>query len=82
MYKYVCAILSLTLFTYPDVCLRSRDILALPRVDPRPILVTFLQDLKAKMSTLCGHLLQLQSRANYLLTELNSVTQVTALSPW
>nr|XP_034338422.1 uncharacterized protein C18orf63 isoform X2 [Crassostrea gigas] len=63
------------IFTYPDVCLRSRDILALPRVDPRPILVTFLQDLKAKMSTLCGHLLQLQSRANYLLTELSSVTQ-------
>lgn len=67
------------MFTYPDVCLRSRDILALPRVDPRPILVTFLQDLKAKMSTLCGHLLQLQSRANYLLTELSSVTKVTAL---
>lgn len=75
----MCAILSLTMFTYPDVCLRSRDILALPRVDPRPIHVTFLQDLKAKMSTLCGHLLQLQSRANYLLTELSSVTQVTAL---
>lgn len=67
------------MFTYPDVCLRSRDILALPRVDPRPILVTFLQDLKAKMSTLCGHLLQLQSRDNYLLTELSSVTKVTAL---
>lgn len=76
----VGAILSLTLVTYPDVCLRSRDIHALPRVDPRPILVTFLQDLKVKMSTLCGHRLQLQPRANYLLTELSSVTQVTALS--
>lgn len=76
----VRAILSLTLVTYPDVCLRSRDIHALPRVDPRPILVTFLQDLKVKMSTLCGHRLQLQPRANYLLTELSSVTQVTALS--
>ncbi|XP_078338366.1 uncharacterized protein LOC111137599 isoform X2 [Crassostrea virginica] len=63
------------IFTYPDVCLRSRDIHCLPRVEPRPILVAFLQDMRTKMSTICGHRLQLQSRANYLTTDLLSINQ-------
>ncbi|XP_062596488.1 uncharacterized protein C18orf63-like [Saccostrea cucullata] len=62
-------------FTYPDVCLRARDIHCLPRVNPKPILVAFLQDLKNKMSTVCGYRLQFQSKASYLTMELCSVNK-------
>ncbi|XP_048732931.1 uncharacterized protein LOC125649413 isoform X3 [Ostrea edulis] len=62
-------------FTYPNVCLRARDIHCLPRVDPRPILVAFMQDLKNKMPTVCGYRLQLQTKANYLTMDLCSANQ-------
>ncbi|XP_061188468.1 uncharacterized protein LOC133196618 [Saccostrea echinata] len=62
-------------FTYPDICLRARDIHCLPRVNPKPILVTFLQDLKTKMSTVCGYRLQFQSKASYLTMDIYSVNK-------
>ncbi|KAL5022848.1 hypothetical protein ScPMuIL_002003 [Solemya velum] len=54
-----------TYYTYPDVCLRARDIQRVPRVDPKPILMAFLKDLHGKLPNICGMPLKLQTKANY-----------------
>ncbi|XP_052063092.1 uncharacterized protein C18orf63-like [Mytilus californianus] len=64
------------LFTYPEPCLRARDIQRVPRVDPKPILISFLQDLQKKMPRICGFPLKLHSKACYPTIDLTEVTKV------
>ena len=66
----------LNLVSYPEVCLRARDIQRVPRFDPKPILITFLQDLQKKMPNLCGFPLKLHNKACYPTVGLSEVTQV------
>ncbi|XP_064641601.1 uncharacterized protein LOC135496283 [Lineus longissimus] len=61
------------LFTYPECCVRPRDINILPRTDPKPILQAFLSDLQNKISNLCGQKFHFQTKASFLVTSLNEV---------
>ncbi|XP_041376939.1 uncharacterized protein C18orf63-like isoform X2 [Gigantopelta aegis] len=53
------------MFTYPGVCLRAMNIQRIPRVDCKPILVEFLQDLHSKMPSVCGHHLRFKPKLKY-----------------
>ncbi|XP_071176051.1 uncharacterized protein C18orf63-like [Mytilus edulis] len=64
------------LFSYPEPCLRARDIQRIQRVDPKPILISFLQDLQKKMPRICGFPLKLHSKACYPTIDLTEVTKV------
>ncbi|XP_076109749.1 uncharacterized protein LOC143078713 [Mytilus galloprovincialis] len=64
------------LFSYPEPCLRTRDIQRISRVDPKPILISFLQDLQKKMPRICGFPLKLHSKACYPTIDLTEVTKV------
>ncbi|XP_064611999.1 uncharacterized protein C18orf63-like [Liolophura sinensis] len=64
-----------TLFTYPHVCLRSREFHVLPRVDPRSIYVSFLQDVTAKMPTVCGQCLSFKPKVKYAKPGLSAVSE-------
>ncbi|CAG2232809.1 unnamed protein product [Mytilus edulis] len=59
-----------------EPCLRARDIQRIPRVDPKPILISFLQDLQKKMPRICGFPLKLHSKACYPTIDLTEVTKV------
>ncbi|XP_077983045.1 uncharacterized protein C18orf63-like [Glandiceps talaboti] len=43
-----------SLFTYPELCVRKRDLLIIPRTDSEPILSSFLNDIKSKLPQVCG----------------------------
>ena len=58
------------MFTYPGVCLRAMNIQKIPRVDCKPILVEFLQDVHSKMPSVCGHHLRFQPKLRYLMPGL------------
>ncbi|CAC5403084.1 unnamed protein product [Mytilus coruscus] len=72
----VTRLLPLHVFKYPEPCLRARDIQRVPRVDPKPILISFLQDLQKKMPRICGFPLKLHSKACYPTIDLAEVTKV------
>lgn len=70
---------SLTSFTYPNVCIRSREFHLLPRVDPRSIYASFLQDVTAKMPTACGQSLSFKPKVKYAKPGLSAVSEVWKL---
>ncbi|XP_070575549.1 uncharacterized protein C18orf63-like [Ptychodera flava] len=54
-----------TLFTYPEFCVRKRDLIVIPRADPDPILETFVNDIQSKMPQVCGMRFCMSRRAKY-----------------
>ncbi|KAK7115259.1 uncharacterized protein [Littorina saxatilis] len=62
-------------FTYPSVCLRSEPLQCVPRVEPKPILSAFLQDLHSKLPSACGHLLRFQPQVRHTVSTLYSAAQ-------
>ncbi|XP_046328623.2 uncharacterized protein C18orf63-like [Haliotis rufescens] len=58
------------LFTYPSVCLRAADMQRIPRIDPKPILIAFIQDLHSKLPSICGHPLKFLPKVRYAIPEL------------
>lgn len=77
--KGIWKIKSLTLATYPEVCLRGRDLQKVARVDPKPILRAFLQEIQNKFPTVCGCPIKLQSKAKFPYPDLLSSGQVTCM---
>ncbi|ESO87810.1 hypothetical protein LOTGIDRAFT_234835 [Lottia gigantea] len=53
------------LFTYPSVCLCSRNLQTMPRIDPKPIITAFLQDIHNKIPSICGQSFQFQPKIRY-----------------
>ncbi|KAK6184715.1 hypothetical protein SNE40_007127 [Patella caerulea] len=53
------------LFTYPSICIRSRNLQSMPRVDPKPVIATFLLDVHSKISQICGHPFKFQPKIRY-----------------
>ena len=68
--------LNLNMDNYPEVCLRAREIQPVTRVDPKPILRAFMQEIKAKFPTICGAPMQLQSKAKFPISQLFESGQV------
>ncbi|XP_045194034.2 uncharacterized protein C18orf63-like [Mercenaria mercenaria] len=65
------------LFTYPEVCLRGRDLQKMARVDPKPILRSFMLEIQSKFPTVCGCPIKLQSKAKFPSTDLLASGQET-----
>ncbi|XP_060580603.1 uncharacterized protein C18orf63-like [Ruditapes philippinarum] len=70
MCKNICEYISLTLRTYPEVCLRGRELQKVARVDPKPILRSFMLEIQSKFPTVCGCPIKLQSKAKFTVTDL------------
>ncbi|XP_052229839.1 uncharacterized protein C18orf63-like isoform X2 [Dreissena polymorpha] len=63
------------LFNYPEVCLRPREMQRMSRIDPKPILRSFVLEIQSKFPTVCGHPIKLQSKAKFTVNELLSINQ-------
>ncbi|XP_067652749.1 uncharacterized protein C18orf63-like [Haliotis asinina] len=64
------------LFTYPSVCLRAADMQQIPRIDPKPILIAFIQDLHNKLPSVCDHPLKFLPKVRYTTPDLCDSSQV------
>nr|KAG5709015.1 hypothetical protein BaRGS_004654 [Batillaria attramentaria] len=62
-------------FTYPSVCLRAGPIQPVPRVEPRPILSAFLQDLHVKLPSVCGQPVKFQPQLRHTCAALYPASQ-------
>ncbi|KAL8603130.1 hypothetical protein ACOMHN_059302 [Nucella lapillus] len=62
-------------FTYPNICLRSQPLQSVPRVDGKPILSAFLQDVHAKLPAACGHALRFQPQLRYPMANVYPASQ-------
>ncbi|XP_072185994.1 uncharacterized protein C18orf63 homolog [Excalfactoria chinensis] len=58
------------LFTYPLRCIRSQPVQYFPRTDSESVLNSFISDVKAKFSHLCGFPVRMTSKALYATQEL------------
>ena len=70
----------LTVKTYPECCVRSRDIARLPQADTTAILKSFLQDLHSKIPTICGVKLKFAEKGLFPTPELAEIDQVRVAS--
>ncbi|GFO27046.1 hypothetical protein PoB_005355100 [Plakobranchus ocellatus] len=61
--------------SYPSVCLRAGPVQVVQRVDQKPVLTTFLQDMHVKVGTVCGITLRFQPRLRYAEPTLHSCSQ-------
>ena len=64
------------LFTYPEVCLRSRDVTTFNCPDVDLVLQGFLADVRTKMAALCGKKFEIRNRAMYVDNSLTSAQEV------
>ncbi|XP_076470048.1 uncharacterized protein LOC143300333 [Babylonia areolata] len=60
---------------YPNICLRSQPLQCVPRVDPKPVLSAFLQDVHSKLPSACGHTLRFQPQLRYPLSTAYPASQ-------
>ncbi|XP_015710651.1 uncharacterized protein C18orf63 homolog isoform X1 [Coturnix japonica] len=61
------------LFTYPLRCIRSQPVQYFPRTDSESVLNSFISDVKAKFSHLCGFPVRMTSKALYATQELTRI---------
>ncbi|XP_010706992.1 uncharacterized protein C18orf63 homolog [Meleagris gallopavo] len=59
------------LFTYPLRCIRSQPVQYFPRTDSGSVLNSFISDVKAKFSHLCGFPVRMSRKALYATQELS-----------
>ncbi|XP_012944682.1 uncharacterized protein LOC101847772 isoform X2 [Aplysia californica] len=62
-------------FTYPNVCLRVHPLHVMGRVDPKPVLKCFLQDLHSRVNTVCGMPLRFAPRIQFPVPSLVNSSQ-------
>ncbi|PVD21295.1 hypothetical protein C0Q70_19467 [Pomacea canaliculata] len=60
---------------YPSVCLRNAPMQALPRIEPKPIISTFLQDLHGKVGSVCGQPFKFEPNVRHTLSTLYTSSQ-------
>ncbi|BFZ13380.1 hypothetical protein BsWGS_16419 [Bradybaena similaris] len=65
-------------FTYPNVCLRAGPLQVVQRVDPKPILTTFLQDVHSRVGAVCGTPLRFQSKICFACPSLHMAGEETS----
>ena len=63
--------------SYPECCVRARDILVFARTDPRPILQNFFAEFHAKLPSVCGRKLCFVTKTKYHIPGLLSVYEVS-----
>ncbi|XP_014675281.1 PREDICTED: uncharacterized protein C18orf63-like [Priapulus caudatus] len=68
------------LFTYPTCCVRSADIQYQPRCDPAPIVTAFMNELQAKVGSICGHTLTFTRTPSFSIPRLYPASQPVAHS--
>lgn len=66
--------------TYPSFCIRSTDFQRIPRIDSKPIVKSFLQDLQQKVPSVCNSPLRFRPEAKFTTTNLHDVAQVFSSS--
>ncbi|CAG5120748.1 unnamed protein product [Candidula unifasciata] len=64
-------------FTYPNVCLRAGPMQMVQRVDPKPILTTFLQDVHGRVGAVCGSPLRFQPKISFACPSLHVAGEET-----